>query len=126
MLVFFLMVRRPPRSTRTDTLFPYTTLFRSAWLRKDQWNKKGISDGPEPGAAKQGNRCARGDRDRFRPRAGGGGLSRTAHPRAGIHDAAAHDRRTAGQRRRGQFDLEQAGGRIRLRLSGRGHGGGGI
>src|SRR3546814_6517373 len=26
---FFLMVRRPPRSTRTDTLFPYTTLFRS-------------------------------------------------------------------------------------------------
>src|SRR3546814_9789308 len=31
---FFLMIRRPPRSTRTDTLFPYTTLFRS---------------GPEPG-----------------------------------------------------------------------------
>src|SRR3546814_11061935 len=37
---FFLMIRRPPRSTRTDTLFPYTTLFRSqrservlAWLR---------------------------------------------------------------------------------------------
>src|SRR3546814_8862714 len=28
---FFLMIRRPPRSTRTDTLFPYTTLFRS-WL----------------------------------------------------------------------------------------------
>src|SRR3546814_14691209 len=27
--VFFLMIRRPPRSTRTDTLFPYTTLFRS-------------------------------------------------------------------------------------------------
>src|SRR3546814_18566423 len=26
---FFLMTRRPPRSTRTDTLFPYTTLFRS-------------------------------------------------------------------------------------------------
>src|SRR3546814_4156399 len=28
-LIFFLMIRRPPRSTRTDTLFPYTTLFRS-------------------------------------------------------------------------------------------------
>src|SRR3546814_11696715 len=27
--VFLLMIRRPPRSTRTDTLFPYTTLFRS-------------------------------------------------------------------------------------------------
>src|SRR3546814_17111742 len=31
-LVFFLMIRRPPRSTRTDTLFPYTTLFRSRLL----------------------------------------------------------------------------------------------
>src|SRR3546814_11965677 len=29
-LCFFLMIRRPPRSTRTDTLFPYTTLFRSS------------------------------------------------------------------------------------------------
>src|SRR3546814_9732828 len=29
MFLFFLMLRRPPRSTRTDTLFPYTTLFRS-------------------------------------------------------------------------------------------------
>src|SRR3546814_10958316 len=28
----FLMLRRPPRSTRTDTLFPYTTLFRSSLL----------------------------------------------------------------------------------------------
>src|SRR3546814_5608909 len=28
--LFVLMIRRPPRSTRTDTLFPYTTLFRSA------------------------------------------------------------------------------------------------
>src|SRR3546814_18213502 len=27
--LFFLLIRRPPRSTRTDTLFPYTTLFRS-------------------------------------------------------------------------------------------------
>src|SRR3546814_21143853 len=30
-MCFFLMIRRPPRSTRTDTLFPYTTLFRSPW-----------------------------------------------------------------------------------------------
>src|SRR3546814_3891013 len=34
---FFLMIRRPPRSTRTDTLFPYTTLFRS--------NVKGVQEG---------------------------------------------------------------------------------
>src|SRR3546814_14293177 len=32
---FFLMIRRPPRSTRTDTLFPYTTLFRSGLRRLD-------------------------------------------------------------------------------------------
>src|SRR3546814_14340580 len=29
---FFFMIRRPPRSTRTDTLFPYTTLFRSPFI----------------------------------------------------------------------------------------------
>src|SRR3546814_14607892 len=32
-MIFFLMIRRPPRSTRTDTRFPYTTLFRSIALR---------------------------------------------------------------------------------------------
>src|SRR3546814_1074939 len=30
------MIRRPPRSTRTDTLFPYTTLFRFGWPRTNQ------------------------------------------------------------------------------------------
>src|SRR3546814_4618702 len=34
--IFFLMIRRPPRSTRTDTLFPYTTLFRSYSLPPGQ------------------------------------------------------------------------------------------
>src|SRR3546814_10695423 len=33
-LFCFLMIRRPPRSTRTDTLFPYTTLFRSRGLER--------------------------------------------------------------------------------------------
>src|SRR3546814_4076410 len=36
-LLFFLMIRRPPRSTRTDTLFPYTTLFRSRPVRGARW-----------------------------------------------------------------------------------------
>src|SRR3546814_14928227 len=31
--IFFLIIRLPPRSTRTDTLFPYTTLFRSLTVR---------------------------------------------------------------------------------------------
>src|SRR3546814_7610942 len=33
-MFFFVMIRRPPRSTRTDTLFPYTTLFRSEQPRQ--------------------------------------------------------------------------------------------
>src|SRR3546814_15640824 len=39
--MFFLMIRRPPRSTRTDTLFPYTTLFRSifAALRRTEQDR---------------------------------------------------------------------------------------
>src|SRR3546814_13838405 len=34
-IYFLLMIRRPPRSTRTDTLFPYTTLFRSHRVRAE-------------------------------------------------------------------------------------------
>src|SRR3546814_7781925 len=44
-LFVFLMIRRPPRSTRTDTLFPYTTLFRS-WslvLKSGALRKRPIS-----------------------------------------------------------------------------------
>src|SRR3546814_14734168 len=41
------MIRRPPRSTRTDTLFPYTTLFRSAENRKSLFGRLSfeVSDG---------------------------------------------------------------------------------
>src|SRR3546814_1844403 len=40
------MIRRPPRSTRTDTLFPYTTLFRSQFLhvRLHQRHKADVDD----------------------------------------------------------------------------------
>src|SRR3546814_4376020 len=58
---FFLMIRRPPRSTRTDTLLPYTTLFRS------------------DGAAHSGAQGRRGRRDRRRPRHDGGRRSPAAH-----------------------------------------------
>src|SRR3546814_1533383 len=46
------MIRRPPRSTRTDTLFPYTTLFRSTRARGhsgDGRHRAGISGPPDPG-----------------------------------------------------------------------------
>src|SRR3546814_1538736 len=33
------MIRRPPRSTRTDTLFPYTTLFRSGEFKEIEWEE---------------------------------------------------------------------------------------
>src|SRR3546814_2700363 len=39
LVVFFLMIRRPPRSTRTDTLFPYTTLFRSPCHGDNPWER---------------------------------------------------------------------------------------
>src|SRR3546814_7962526 len=45
MMFFFLMIRRPPRSTRTDTLFPYTTLFRSVILAS-RGNRLAISGPP--------------------------------------------------------------------------------
>src|SRR3546814_4638283 len=45
-LFFFLMIRRPPRATRTDTLFPYTTLFRSAAAdRRRKPDRRGRADG---------------------------------------------------------------------------------
>src|SRR3546814_18029963 len=49
MYCFFLIRRRPPRSTRTDTLFPYTTLFRSLPLLPESeramlalWNQTAV------------------------------------------------------------------------------------
>src|SRR3546814_1603832 len=52
MYFFFLMIRRPPRSTRTDTLFPYTTLFRSDGghrVRARVLHHRGRAGSPEPG-----------------------------------------------------------------------------
>src|SRR3546814_16072281 len=43
---FFLMIRRPPRSTRTDTLFPYTTLFRSHRTGSDGIVRRGAAPRP--------------------------------------------------------------------------------
>src|SRR3546814_4880350 len=40
------MIRRPPRSTRTDTLFPYTTLFRSALAQDDDVDRGNVARRP--------------------------------------------------------------------------------
>src|SRR3546814_17410029 len=73
MFFFFFMIRRPPRSTRTDTLFPYTTLFRSAQahrvgadrrvadrLRPDRWLRHG-RHGTDALRRQDRQRATRGD-----------------------------------------------------------------
>src|SRR3546814_5498159 len=45
------MIRRPPRSTRTDTLFPYTTLFRSAGISHDEVCDRAVGGRPSAAAA---------------------------------------------------------------------------
>src|SRR3546814_18628008 len=60
-IIFFLMIRRPPRSTRTDTLFPYTTLFRSS---PATWSSPRRCCGPAP----RGRRRRGGGRNRVRRR----------------------------------------------------------
>src|SRR3546814_4280476 len=45
------MLRRPPRSTRTDTLFPYTTLFRSPDACRDADGERAPDHAAEPGCA---------------------------------------------------------------------------
>src|SRR3546814_7940663 len=68
---FFLMIRRPPRSTRTDTLFPYTTLFRSPRRRIQVRNNRTLCRRPPypvPGSRKhaQNQRAYRAGH-RYRP-----------------------------------------------------------
>src|SRR3546814_15529915 len=60
LFIFFLMIRRPPRSTRTDTLFPYTTLFRSAVARDIGDQRAG---GIEPDIDREIERQRHRDRD---------------------------------------------------------------
>src|SRR3546814_2851308 len=55
--MFFLMKRRPPRSTRTDTLFPYTTLFRSA---RERFEDQEFGDGQRHALAVPAHLVARG------------------------------------------------------------------
>src|SRR3546814_1953128 len=63
------MIRRPPRSTRTDTLFPYTTLFRS-----DAVHYAGGPDGRKCACRAGGQSFHRtGQTGRFQRRAGGKG-----------------------------------------------------
>src|SRR3546814_8208135 len=104
---FFLMIRRPPRSTRTDTLFPYTTLFRSRidTQFRDRARKHGgcVQVGERRGRRRVGQVVSghvdglhRGDR----PLVGGGdALLKLAHV-GGERRLIAHGRRNTTEQRR--------------------------
>src|SRR3546814_4726064 len=67
------MIRRPPRSTRTDTLFPYTTLFRSTSARRRAASARDRTGRPggacRDGGGRQGGGSPRHDRRRVGRRA---------------------------------------------------------
>src|SRR3546814_1896409 len=78
MLFVFFMIRRPPRSTRTDTLFPYTTLFRSGRYWRAYHARPGGCPGNAPARLARGVAGASaahggpsGARVRIRPGAAG-------------------------------------------------------
>src|SRR3546814_19888928 len=60
------MIRRPPRSTRTDTLFPYSTLFLSAEVRRDPGPRETARGGRRGAAEPHAERGGDGERHRRR------------------------------------------------------------
>src|SRR3546814_16147897 len=52
------MIRRPPRSTRTDTLFPYTTLFRSRRSAHLRYHRESETEGQQAADTRSLPRCA--------------------------------------------------------------------
>src|SRR3546814_15929802 len=104
---FFLMIRRPPRSTRTDTLFPYTTLFRSAFHRRK----------PQDLRQRRGGRPFRPARQAFLAGTGAEGAARLSAGRSLARLCPCHAGGGRGERRR----VEAGGaGLARLCAAGRG------
>src|SRR3546814_13527400 len=110
--VFFLMVRRPPRSTRTDTLFPYTTLFRSEARASGGPHPEGRNEMEQLGeaglAARRGgpSRERRPDPHRGRPEKSAPPRQRRPlvsgrSPRIAMRDEAAEPAKIGRESRRG-------------------------
>src|SRR3546814_18238113 len=108
--VFYLMRRRPPRSKRTDTLFPYTTLFRSAQSQRAQDALDlGIGD-LQPQHARQ-PRTSQRDRRRLRQVLGQHRLGRRAGRAAGdVDDQARGDLDRGARKFRVDAALEAVAG----------------
>src|SRR3546814_5200247 len=87
--LFFLMIRRPPRSTRTDTLFPYTTLFRSRGnpvkVRESQLHR----DKRSPNSPRHASGC-RADCRPSRPRFSQAVSARASMPEDPVHRSEEH------------------------------------
>src|SRR6059036_3267170 len=81
-VVFFLMIRRPPRSTQPTILFPYTTLFRSSPIRPSLLHPLHLEEQRVPEAwtvgPRSGGRCAHQR----------GSPARSRHPRPDVLDRA--------------------------------------
>src|SRR3546814_17601448 len=96
------MIRRPPRSTRTDTLFPYTTLFRSD--RNDRQRRNRGGGGGAAGPARSGRNAGGVRSGDDRDQRGGAGRPRhdqsLSSPARYLHRGDAQYRRTRGARRR--------------------------
>src|SRR3546814_5349283 len=108
------MIRRPPRSTRTDTLFPYTTLFRStgpqsAHLPRPERN--GRPTGSRPGAFFVVRRHLPATRHRYRRGLESGSFLQGSEPveyQPGIGDPATFDGINTGDDEEYQGDDEPA------------------
>src|SRR3546814_12775363 len=103
------MIRRPPRSTRTDTLFPYTTLFRSTAPGTGSAAHARLRPRLEPRIGR--GKAARSSAQRYRM-AGGRGIGSVASPRrtrkatalVGAAVAAARNERPRTEAHAGQAD----------------------
>src|SRR3546814_19363404 len=106
LLLFFLMIRRPPRSTRTDTLFPYTTLFRS--------RPAGSAHPCETGWSRASSACAAGigsiERASYTERRRNAGCCRRPAPCRRDRDTC---RKPAGSGNRSSPELGSASARVR-------------
>src|SRR3546814_15121123 len=113
-LFFFLMIRRPPRSTRTDTLFPYTTLFRSPLLLRRRLPRRDrgrfpVSDGLAGGSPARPRRrlplrAGRRRRRQRPPRRRAGGCEGRA-----LRQPDGKDRRHPRRHAPGPDDLKRGG-----------------
>src|SRR3546814_13834446 len=116
---FFVLLRqRPPRSTRTDTLVPYSTLFRSGTCR---FRDRMTPARPRLGAAVPAQGCA--DAAIHPPASGGDGSSDGRRCSLRL-SAAADDHGRAGRRHLSGFRADSKGVGVGKRVQGRGHTGG--